>query len=120
VAKLSIATNERFQNNVVPLGTVLPLAAFVLKAFVGRDGKFRHGCAAGSVFNLRIFAQIADQLNSIQTFACHDYRSFCLFAENRLTPPEHARLVCFPKAGGKLYQKQKRSDVTDEHESHHS
>src|SRR6185437_1179199 len=75
------------EHNVVPLGAVLPLAALVLETLVGGNGNFCHSCAAGRVFNFRVLAKIADELNSIKTFACHDRRSFCLF-QTQLTPKE--------------------------------
>jgi len=59
------------EHNVVPLGAVLPLAGFVFEALVGGDRQLGHGRALRRVFDFGILAQIADQLNTVQTLSSH-------------------------------------------------
>src|ERR1039458_2223901 len=59
------------EHDVVPLGAVLPFARLVLEAFVGGDGELGHGRALRRVFDFGVLPQIADQLNSVETFSCH-------------------------------------------------
>src|SRR6185312_2834446 len=54
-------------DNVMPFGAVLPFAAFVFVSFVGRQAELGHGNAAGRVFHLRVFAQIAHQNHFVNT-----------------------------------------------------
>ena len=55
----------------MPLGAVLPFAGLVFEALIGGNGQLGHGRALRRVFDFGIFSQIADQLNPVQTLACH-------------------------------------------------
>src|SRR3954469_9900153 len=61
------------EHHVVPFGAILPLSGFIFKTLVGRDRDLCHCRALRRVFNLRIFAQISNQLNAVQTFTCHTH-----------------------------------------------
>src|SRR5208282_479843 len=59
------------EDDVVPFGAVLPLAALVFEAFVGGDRDLRYRRALRGVLNFWIFSQITNQLNSVQASSCH-------------------------------------------------
>src|SRR5581483_9337951 len=82
------------EHDVVPLGAVLPLSAFVFETFVGSDGKLGYRRALRRVFHFRVFAQIANQNDFIDAFSCHEYGSFHAGGE----------MILLTEAGRKLYQ----------------
>src|SRR5579864_7184759 len=59
------------QHDVMPFGAVLPFAGLVLEPLVGGEGDLRYGRALRRVFDFGILAQIADQLNPVQTLYSH-------------------------------------------------
>jgi len=59
------------EHDVVPLGAILPFACFILESLVGGDGQLGHGRALRRVFDFGVLPQIADQLNSVETFSSH-------------------------------------------------
>src|SRR5579863_7439539 len=73
--------------DVVPLGAVLPVAVFVLEAFVGGQTKLGHGRALGRVFHFGIFAQVAEKNDLVDTFSCHG-SSFAGVHYSRITGVE--------------------------------
>ena len=75
------------QNDVVPLGSVLPLAGLVFIAFVGGQREFRHRCAGRGVFQFRVLPKIANQNDFINALTCHQCCSFRLGLEFEMEPP---------------------------------
>src|ERR1051326_2787743 len=59
------------KHDIVPFGEILPLTSLVLKGFIGGDSQFSHGRALRYVFDFWILAQIANELNAVQTFSSH-------------------------------------------------
>src|SRR6266404_3573844 len=56
------------EDDIVPLGAVLPLAFVVLGAVGGGDGELGYGRAAGRVFDLGVLTEIAEKNDLVNAF----------------------------------------------------
>src|ERR1019366_1365271 len=61
-------------DQIVPLGTVLPVSVLVLETLVGGQGKVGHRHAGLGVLHFRIFSEIADENDLIDALS-HEDRS---------------------------------------------
>src|SRR6266496_1061765 len=57
--------------NVVPLGTVLPIAVLVLESIISRQTELCDGRAAGGVLHFGILAQVSEKNDFVDASASH-------------------------------------------------